>query len=178
MDALFAIKPMFYAIAGASHPWYHNALMEKLDSQVAGGAHRFDIPEGAEYAEFVNASGTKVYQAVQTEDDLSVSYALADKGRRIRNRIDLYDACARGRDPGGLLGSAGTYDRSCAEVLSCFGSKARADWCDAEGWDTSFALGPYKYSGLDRIEAMLIMMQDMVDIAGHYQWRVPGYLSE
>jgi len=25
---------------------------------------------------------------------------------------------------------------------------------------------------------MLIMMQDMIDIAGHYQWRVPGYLEE
>ena len=82
LDDLFAIKPMFYAISGASHPWYHNSLSEKLDSQVKGGNHRFDIPAGAEVAEFRNAAGTKTYQAVQTEDGLSVSYALVDKARQ------------------------------------------------------------------------------------------------
>jgi hypothetical protein len=179
MDPLFAIKPIFYGIAGASHPWYHNALAEKLDSQVKGGNHRFDIPAGAELAEFVNASGTKTYQAVQTEDGLSISYALIDNGRRIRNRIDLVDACLEGADTKELEGVLGTHGRSCAEVMQCYNNNGtKPEWCDSEGWDSGFTLKAVKYRDLDRIEAMLIMMQDMIDIAGHYQWRVPGFLSE
>jgi hypothetical protein len=176
MDALFAIKPIFFAIAGASHPWYHNALVEKLDSQVKGGAHRFEIPAGAEVAEFVNPSGTKTYQAVQTEDKLSISYQLVDTARRIRNRIDLSTACLKNQDPKGLLGSLGTNNRTCAEVTPCFGKNPPA-YCESEGWDSSFSLEALKYRDLDRIEAMLIMMQDMIDLAGHYAWRVPGYFG-
>jgi hypothetical protein len=177
MDALFAIKPIFYGISGAAHPWYHNALDEKLDSQVKGGNHRFDIPPGAETAEFLNSSGTKVYQAVQTEDKHSISYALIDNARRIRNRLDLVLACLDGKETKSLEGTLGTNNRTCAEVSGCYASNP-PDWCEAEGWDASFALPAVRYADLDRIEAMLIMMQDMIDLAGHYAWRVPGYLSE
>jgi hypothetical protein len=177
MDALFAIKPIFYGISGAAHPWYHNALSEKLDSQVKGGNHRFDIPPGAQVAEFVNASGTKTYQAVQTSDKLSISYALVDNGQRIRNRLDLSMACLEGKDSTPFEGKIGTHNRTCADINVCFASNP-PDWCGEEGWDSSFALPAMRYHNLDRIEAMLIMMQDMIDIAGHYQWRVPGYLSE
>jgi hypothetical protein len=176
MDALFAIKPMFFAIAGASHPWYHNALVEKLDSQVKGGAHRFDVPPGAEVAELTNPSGTKTYQAVQTADGLSISYALVDNGRRIRNRLELATACLKGKDPKPFQGTLGTNNRSCAEITPCFEKNPPA-YCAAEGWDGAFALDAIKYRDLDRIEAMLIMMQDMIDLAGHYAWRVPGFLG-
>jgi hypothetical protein len=178
LDDLFAIKPMFYAISGASHPWYYNALSEKLDSQVKGGDHRFDIPTGATYAEFTNASGTKTYQAVQTADGLSVSYALVDNGMRIKNRINLYDACYDGTSTKDLEGKPGTFKRTCTEIKACYGnSSSRPAYCDKEGWSSGFALSAVKYRDLDRIEAMLKMMQDMVDLAGHYQWRVPGYLN-
>jgi len=108
-----------------------------------------------------------------------VSYTLIDTARRIRNRVDLYDACAAGKDPKDLQGSVGTNNRTCSEVLSCFSSKASAvpAWCEPEGWSTSFAVPALKYSDLDRIEAMLIMMQDMIDLTGHYAWRVPGYMD-
>jgi hypothetical protein len=177
MDALFAIKPIFYAISGASHPWYHNALAEYLDSQVKGGNHRFDIPAGAEVAEFVNATGTKTYQAVQTTDGESVSYALADNGRQIKNRINLVVACLEGKDTTDLVGKIGTHNRTCADINMCYGANP-SSWCEPEGWDSAYALPSLRYHDLDRIEAMLIMMQDMIDLAGHYQWRVPGYLSE
>ncbi len=178
LDDLFAIKPMFYAISGASHPWYHNSLSEKLDSQVKGGNHRFDIPTGATSAEFTNANGTKTYQAVQTEDGLSVSYALVDNGRKISNRIALVDACLAGKDTTALEGAVGTYKRTCTEVKACYSNSSnRPTWCDKEGWSSSFTLNAVKYRDLDRIEAMLIMMMDMIDLAGHYAWRVPGYLS-
>jgi len=29
-----------------------------------------------------------------------------------------------------------------------------------------------------QLKALQIMMQDMIDRAGHYAWRAPGYLSE
>jgi hypothetical protein len=177
MDDLFAIKPIFYSIAGASHPWYYNALSERLDSQVKGGHHRFDIPAGAKVAEFVNPSGTKTYQAVQTTDGLSVSYALVDNARRITNRIKLVDACLAGLPTAALENTPGTHGRTCDQVKLCYDG-ARQAWCDQEGWDSSFTLDALKYRAVDRAEAMLIMMQDMVDIAGHYAWRVPGYLSE
>jgi len=177
MDALFAIKPIFYAISGASHPWYHNSLSEKLDSQVKGGSHRFDIPAGAQVAEFVNTAGTKTYQAVQTDDGLSISYALVDRGRQIRNRLDLAMACLDGKDTTDLVGKVGTHNRTCTDIVNCYSAVTPA-WCAEEGWDSSFALPALRYHDLDRIEAMLIMMQDMIDLAGHYAWRVPGYLSE
>jgi len=177
MDALFAIKPIFYAISGASHPWYHNALTDKLDSQVKGGLHRFEIPAGAQVAEFLNSSGTKIYQAVQTDDTMSISYTLVKNASEIRNRLDLAVACIDGTDTTGLVGKPGTHNRTCADINMCYSNNAAA-WCEPEGWSSSFSLPSVRYADLDRIEAMLIMMQDMIDIAGHYSWRVPGYLSE
>ena len=179
MDDLFAIKPIFYAIAGASHPWYSNGYADRLDSQIKGGNHRFDMPQGAEVAEFVNSSGTKTYQAVQTQDGLSISYALVDNGRRIANRIALVSACLNGGRTDGLFETPGTFGRSCEEVRSCYDPRETVPpYCEAEGWSATLQLESLKYRDLDRIEAMLIMMQDMVDLAGHYAWRVPGYLSE
>ncbi len=177
MDDLFAIKPIFYSISGASHPWYYNALSERLDSQIKGGHHRFDIPSGAEVAEFINPAGTKTYQAVQTADGLSVSYALVDNAARITNRIKLVDACLAGKPTAALEGKKGTHKRTCAEIKSGCYESSRQAFCDSEGWDSNFTLDALKYRAVDRIEAMLIMMQDMVDIAGHYSWRIPGYLS-
>ena len=34
------------------------------------------------------------------------------------------------------------------------------------------------WNDVERVEAMLIMMQDMIDLAGHYAWRTPGYLED
>ena len=70
--------------------------------------------------------------------------------------------------------------RACDEVLECYNpfTRSKPEYFDAEGWDILFLYNGFKYRNLDRIEAMLTMMQDMIDIAGHYQWRVPGYLEE
>jgi hypothetical protein len=182
MDALFAIYPIFYGVSGSQHPWYHNHLSDYMDSQVKGGNHRFDIPyeEGTpEYeekvAEFLNSTGTKTYQAVNTEDGLSVSYQLVDKGRRIANRVRMVQACDNGEEP--ELGAIGTHDRTCAEVMACFSNNAPA-YCDPEGWESLYLYPSLAWRDLDRVEAMLIMMQDMIDLAGHYAWRTPGYLDE
>jgi hypothetical protein len=177
MDALFAIKPIFYAIAGASHPWYHNALVEKLDSQIKGGLHRFDIPPGADYVELLNPAGTKTYQAVQNVDGSSISYRLIDNARKIRNRVELVTACIKQKDPGDLINAPGTFKRTCPEVRSCFGPTAAPAWCEEEGWESSYALDMLKWTDVERAEAMLIMMQDMIDLAGHYAWRTPGFLD-
>jgi hypothetical protein len=176
MDALFAIQPMFYAIAGASHPWYQNGLEDRLDSQVVGGNHQYTPPPGAVTASFVNSSGTKTYLATQTADGTSIAYDLCAAGARIRDRLAAYDGCLNGIEPPGDLRDR--VNRSCAEILACYGAGATPDYCGPEGWDSLYSLEALKYRDLDRIEAMLIMMQDMVDLAGHYQWRTPGYLQE
>ncbi|MBM4397200.1 MAG: hypothetical protein FJ087_16140 [Deltaproteobacteria bacterium] len=180
MDALFAIYPIYYGIAGASHPWYQNGLMEHMDSQVVGGNHRFDPPKGAKTTAFVNGSGTKTYQAVETEDGKGISYRLVQNGRRIRQRIDMVAACdAEVEPPAGLAEAVG---RTCDEVLSCYYCMDEActmpDWCGPDGWDWTYLYPGWKWSGLDRIEAMLIMMQDMIDLAGHYQWEAPEIWGE
>jgi hypothetical protein len=186
MDALFAIYPIYYGIAGASHPWYQNELSEHMDSQVVGGTHRFDVPAGAATAKFVNSYGTKTYLAVQTNDGKGISYRLAQNGKRIRDRIDMTMACdawawEEGPEPDAHLVSA--VGRTCDEVLCCFyamdGCPADVpEWCEPEGWDWQYLYPDMRYGNLDRIEAMLIMMQDMIDLAGHYQWWVPSVLEE
>lgn len=186
MDALYAIYPIFYAIAGASHPWYHNSLSDYLDSQVVGGAHRFDPPPGAKTVTMVNSSGTKTYLAAQTSDNLSISYQLVSNGRWINNHLAYYTACINDEVPSEELRTemnknCNDWDSCCLDVLSdCYNpfSRTRPEYCDAEGWDTLFMYDGFKYRNLDRIEAMLMMMQDMIDIAGHYAWRVPGFLEE
>jgi len=179
MDALFAIYPIFWSIAGASHPWYTNSFSERLDSQVKGGNHRFDIPEGTEVAEFTNPAGTKVYQAVNTNDGLSISYELVRQAEGIMNRYAFLQACAIDAEP---VQGWGTFGRSCDEVTTGCGGYRTEDWCEQEGWISSFDYNDYpdgiKYQDVDRIEAMLIMAQDMIDIAGHYAWRVPGVLED
>lgn len=180
MDALFAIYPIFWSIAGSSHPWYNNALADRLEAQIKGGNHRFDIPEGAEYAEFTNASGTRTWQAVQTEDGMSIAYDLVSYGRDIMDRIRFLEACAAREEP--REGTPGTYGRTCDEVQRGCGGYRVQDWCASEGWSSVMGVidlpGSFKYRDVDRVEAMLIMMQDMVDIAGHYAWRVPGILED
>lgn len=53
------------------------------------------------------------------------------------------------------------------------------EWCEQEGWDPAYVLLPtIAWREVDRVEAMLIMMQDMIDLAGHYAWITPGYLDE
>ena len=71
-------------------------------------------------------------------------------------------------DPNELIG---TYGRTCDEVNACMGGNA-GPYCDEEGWDSLYLYPTLGNRDLDRVEAMLIMMQDMVDIAGHYAWRV------
>ena len=182
MDALFAIYPIYYGIAGASHPWYSNGVSDHMDSMVEGGNHRFTPAAGAQTASFVNSSGTKTYTAVQTADGQGISYQLALNGRKIRNRIDFAAVCDAGKTPDSHLQTA--VGHTCAEVLCCYynntGCPATTPaFCDAEGWDWSYIYpSDLKYSDLDRVEAMLIMMQDMIDVAGHYQWRVPEVLGE
>jgi hypothetical protein len=182
MDALFAIYPIFYGISGSQHPWYHNHFSDYMDSQVKGGNHRFDIPyeEGtpeydANVAEFLNSTGTKIYQAVNTRNGLSISYQMVDKARRLANRIRMIQACDAGESP--ELGKIGTHNRNCEEVLACFTNNA-PDYCDPEGWDSIYLYDTLAWRDLDRVEAMLIMMQDMIDLAGHYAWRTPGYLDD
>lgn len=183
MDALYAIYPIFFGISGAQHPWYYNNLSDYMDSQVKGGNHRFDIPyvEGtpeytANVAEFVNSTGTKTYQAVNTTNDLSVAYQLVDKGRRISNRIRMAQNCDNGIIPSGYEGKPGTHGRDCADIAACYGG-SDPEWCEVEGWDSGFTLNAVAWRDPNRVEAMLIMMQDMVDLAGHYAWRTPGYLD-
>jgi len=200
MDALFAIYPIFYGIMGASHPWYTNDLVEHMDSQVKGGNHRFDIPEGAEVAEFLNPQGTKIYQAVQPADGLGISYRLVKNGALMRQKIDLVDYCydtalqtTCAKDPADMTAEeiaqcAKMTDlntklaRTCDEVKACYCSSQFCPpdptYCEAERWDSLYNIDSLKYSDLERVEAMLIMMQDMVDLAGHYAWRVPGFLEE
>ncbi|MFH2008393.1 MAG: zinc-dependent metalloprotease [bacterium] len=182
MDALYAIYPIFYGLSGSQHPWYYNYLSDYMDSQVKGGNHRFDIPyaEGSpewdQYvAEFTNTTGTKTYQAVQSLDGLSVSYTLVDKARRVSNRIRMYQACDAG-DPV-TIGLPGTFGRDCAQVMSCYTGANTPAYCDVEGWDSLFSLPSLAWRDVERAEAMLIMMQDMIDLAGHYAWRTPGYLD-
>ena len=178
MDALYAIYPIFYAIAGASHPWYHNSLSDYLDSQVVGGTHRFDPPPGAKTVTMVNSSGTKTYLAAQTSDNLSIAYQLVSNGHSINTHLAYFTACFNNEEPSDELKKE--ISRPCDEVLECYNPFVRPspDYCEAEGWDILFLYDGFKYRNLDRVEAMLIMMQDMIDIAGHYQWRVPGYLEE
>jgi len=184
MDDLYAIYPIFFGISGAQHPWYYNHLSDYMDSQVKGGNHRFDIPyvEGtpeytANVAEFVNSTGTKTYQAVNTRDGLSVSYQLVDKGRRVSNRIRMSQDCDNGVNPSDYEGTVGTFGRDCAEVMLCYTGSNAPDYCDEENWDGSFLYPSLGWRVPNRVEAMLIMMQDMVDLAGHYAWRTPGYLD-
>ena len=173
MDALFAIYHLF-GISGAEHPWYYNNLQDYMDSQVLGGNHRFDVPPGAQTAEFTNSTGTKTYQAAQSADGLSVSFAMVSKGRDIANRIKMAQTCNEGGIP--TLGLPGTYNRTCAEVTPCYGGTPPS-YCDPEGWDSLFSIPILAYRDLDRVEAMLIMMQDMIDLAGHYAWYTPGYFG-
>jgi hypothetical protein len=174
MDALFAIYPIFFGISGAQHPWYYNNLQDYMDSQVLGGNHRFDVPPGVETVEFTNSTGTKTYQAAQSADGLSISFALASKGRDIANRIRMAQVCNEGGTP--TLGLPGTHNRTCAEVTPCYGTNPPS-YCEPEGWDSLFIYPILAYRDLDRVEAMLIMMQDMMDLAGHYAWYTPGYLD-
>ena len=178
MDDLFAIYPIFWSILGSSHPWYHNALAERLDAQIKGGNHRFDIPEGALVAEFTNPTGTKTWQAVQTEDGMSISYDMVRYASEIMDRIEFLEACESGEEE--LQGGPGTHGRTCLEVFrACFGNRPDLHpWCDEEGWRVISTLDAFKYREVERIEALLIMMQDMVDIAGHKRWRTPGILEE
>jgi hypothetical protein len=179
MDALYAIYAIFYGLSGSQHPWYHNGLSDYMDSQVKGGNHRFDIPEGAEWAEFTNANGTKTYQAANTKDGLSISYPMVLRGQGLKNRMDLMNGCNEGlpepTDPAKLVG---TFGRNCTEILACANSATPPAYCDQENWDGIFLYPSLGTRDLDRIEAMLIMMQDMIDLAGHYAWYTPGYLEE
>jgi len=174
MDALFAIYPIFWTIAGASHPWYHNALADRLEAQIVGGNHQFDVPEGAVVAEFTNPTGTKTWQAVQTHDNMSIAYDMVRQGSDIMDRINFLEDCEDDPQDETLEGGPGTHGRTCKEVnQGCFGNRRR-DWCDQEGWDSILTLGAFKYRQVERIEALLIMMQDMVEIAGHQGWWSPG----
>jgi hypothetical protein len=189
MDALFAIYPIFYGIVGASHPWYTNDLADYFDSMVVGGNHRFDIPQ-AKYdaglvAEFVNGSGTKTYRAVQTDDGLGISYKLAKQGIRIKAQGQAVDYCKQnlwsGPIPANLLAKLPQVDpgRVCDDVYSCFFyQQTPPDYCVPEGWDSTYLLDFVRTRYIDRIESILIMMQDMIDIGGHQQWRVPSFLEE
>jgi hypothetical protein len=186
MDDLYAIFPMFFGLSGAQHPWYHNQLSDYMDSQVKGGNHRFDIPADATVAQFENSTGTKIYQAVQTDDGLSISYDIVDKAQRVSNRIRFVQACLEaevptsGGNPPEPSTLIGTYNRTCEEILAqCYGDRAQAPFCVAEGWDSLFAtdITAYSWRSVDRAEAMLIMMQDMIDLAGHYAWHTPGYMD-
>ncbi len=71
----------------------------------------------------------------------------------------------------------GTFGRDCAEVALCYTGGSTPDYCDVEGWDSGYTLDAVAWRIPDRVEAMLIMMQDMIDLAGHYAWRTPGYLD-
>ncbi len=180
MDALFAIYPIFWTIAGSSHPWYHNAWSERLDAQVKGGNHRFDIPEGADVVEFTNPTGTKTWQAVQTDDNSSISYEMVRHAAEIMDRINFLEFCEENPADEEYEGGAGTHGRTCKEVMrGCFGNRRQFnEWCDEERWDSLLMLGAFKYREVERIEALLIMMQDMIDVAGHQAWRVPGVLED
>lgn len=181
-DMLFAIQPMFWALEGATHPWYHNELVEHLDSQLKGGNHRFEIPKDIKpenVAEFVNGMGTKIYQAVQTSDGLSISFDLVKRGQEIRERFEYVRACM-GENPENkdlLKDKPSIHQRTCDDLIKCYPQEGEpADWCAVEGWDTSFNdlnANLSQHYALNRIEAMLIMMQDMVDLVGHYNWRLP-----
>ena len=120
--------------------------------------------------------------AVQTVDGQGISYQLAQNGRKIRNRIDFAAVCDAGKTPDSHLQTA--VGHTCDEVLCCYynntGCPATTPpFCADEGWDWSYLYPTdLKYSDLDRVEAMLIMMQDMIDVAGHYQWRIPEVLGE
>ena len=175
MDDLFAIYPIFFGISGSQHPWYYNNLSDYMDSQVLGGNHRFDVPPGVETAEFTNSTGTKTYQAAESSDGLSVSFDLVSRGRDIANRIKMVQTCNEGGTP--TLGLPGTHGRDCAGVMACYGNTSTPSYCDPEGWDSLYLYPILAYRDLDRIEAMLIMMQDMIDLAGHYAWYTPGYLD-
>jgi len=85
--------------------------------------------------------------------------------------------CLAGDEPDPHLVAA-VGNRTCDEVLDncyyCLDPDCELpppDWCHAESWDRD------TYD-LDRIEAMLIMMQDMIDLAGHYQWITPEIWGE
>ncbi|MGB9601049.1 MAG: hypothetical protein ACPL7I_10895, partial [Myxococcota bacterium] len=128
---------------------------------------------------------TKTYLAAQTDDNLSISYQLVSNGRWINNHLAYYTACNNGEVPSQELRTemnknCNDWESCCSDVLDCYNPwlNPKPEYCDAEGWDILFMYDGFKYRNLDRIEAMLIMMQDMIDIAGHYQWRVPGYLEE
>jgi len=71
------------------------------------------------------------------------------------------------------------HHEDCGEIIACLSSFGAPGYCEPEGFDPVYSLdlGALKYRDVDRIEAMLIMMQDMIDLAGHYQWRIPGYLE-
>lgn len=200
MDALFAIYPIFYGIMGASHPWYTNDLAERMDSQVKGGNHRFDIPEGAEVAEFLNPMGTKTYQAVKPRDGVGISYQLIKNAALIRKKIDLVGYCSNAAlkatcdkaeaemtpeeieqcAPVKALNTE--LGRTCDEVLACYCNSMFCPpspaHCNDEHWDGIYNIDSLKFMEVERVEAMLIMMQDMIDLAGHYAWRVPGFLEE
>lgn len=180
MDALFAIYPIFFGIGGAAHPWYSNQMSDYMDSQVIGGNHQFTVPAGAETASFVNSTGTKEYLAAKSNDGLSISYELVKSGQKIKAQTTFVEVCQKGQTPSQeILDLVG---RTCNEVLSnCYCNfltcPPAPDWCDIEGWDALYMYDAFKYRNLDRVEAMLIMMQDMIDIAGHFAWRAPGYLD-
>lgn len=189
MDDLFAIYPIFYGIVGASHPWYTNDLADYFDSMVVGGNHRFDIPQ-EKYdkglvAEFVNGTGTKTYRAVQTDDGMGISYKMAKQGTRIKAQGQAVDYCKSnlwsGPIPANLLAKLPQVDpgRICDDVYSCFFyQQTPPEYCEPEGWDSTYLLDFVRTRYLDRIEALLIMMQDMIDLGGHQQWRVPSFLEE
>jgi hypothetical protein len=130
-------------------------------------------------AQFENSTGTKIYQAVQTDDGLSISYDTVGKAQRVSNRIRFVQACLDEQtpDPSTLIG---TYNRTCEEVLAqCYGDAAQAQFCVEEGWDSLFAtdVTAYAWRDVDRAGTMLIMMQDMIDLAGHYAWQTPGFMD-
>jgi len=60
--------------------------------------------------------------------------------------------------------------------MACYTGTSPA-YCDQEGWDGLFTYDGLAWRDVERVEAMLIMMQDMIDLAGHYAWRTPGYLQ-
>jgi hypothetical protein len=194
MDALYAIYPIFYAIQGASHPWYTNNLSDKLDTNDKGG-HRFGVPACVDTIppdpncpaiQFSNSTASKTYQAIKSDDGLGISYQMAKEGARINLEIRVAEYCENtlpiawsGPLPAPLAAEVGID--TCESVMACFGSPPYPAGSPCEGGVWSVLMyygGDFRYRDLDRIEAMLIMMQDMVDLAGHNQWRTPGYLEE
>jgi hypothetical protein len=191
MDQLFAINPMFWGIDGASHPWYTNNLVDFFDSQVKGDT-KFAIPEGAvegkDYVEFTNSTGMRTYQALKPRGGYSISYEMVSIGRRIEKKLKFLQDCYTGVLPDTATysfefpyGSGKQVTRSCSEVVDCVTrtlTVMQPDYCAPEDWNSLYVSGldNWTYSDLDRIEAMLIMMQDMVRLVGHmnWPWETPG----